>query len=93
MRWCSRYFFQLYKTRKEKKTPMSRCSLRAPVPACGRDNNSFDRTHACRPSLLVTPKLNAAEKMKSSKKEEEKHLVTPNPLLVIVVYLKIGKAK
>jgi hypothetical protein len=43
--------------------------------------------------LSVTPKLNAAEKMKSSKKEEEKHLVTPNPLLVIVVYLKIGKAK
>jgi hypothetical protein len=94
MRWCSRYFFQLYKTKKEKKRKLQCRDAR-----CGPQSQPVDviitlltvPMHVAH--LSVTPKLNAAEKMKSSKKEEEKHLVTPNPLLVIVVYLKIGKAK
>lgn len=44
--------------------------------------------------LSVTPKLNAAKKIESSKKRRRKNtLQLPIPLLVIVVYLKIGKAK
>ena len=71
----------------------SRGYPRAPVPACGRDITLLTVPMPVA-RLSVTPKLNAAKKIESNKKEEEKHPVTPNPpSLVIVVYLKIGKAK
>jgi hypothetical protein len=51
---------------------------RAPVPACGRDITLLTVPMPVA-RLSVTPKLNAAKKIESNKKEEEKHPVTPNP--------------
>jgi hypothetical protein len=69
------------KTKKENSNvPMlaSRCHPRAPVPACGRDITLLTVPMPVA-RLSVTPKLNAAKKIESNKKEEEKHPVTPNP--------------